>query len=270
MENFTRTFPEELRMLCDLRAELEIFAVRQICQKKNIKDTVHDLLIPLLNRMENAARNQNYAYFMREDQALHQTIIELANLPALKSAWEIVWGTLAQFHHESFAQYWPDLRPIMREHEYLIKTICALDLSAAEDGIRNHLQAIWFRIAAKEDEKEPKMSPMARANSHIAFNLQHPLTLNQVASEVAFISPGHLSRLFKERYGKNFQLYVQELRLDKAATLLKQTTLPIASIAHRVGYQDVSRFGQHFKRRFGMTPGKWKKKQISNRDNPCE
>ena len=34
----------------------------------------------------------------------------------------------------------------------------------------------------------------------------------------------------------------------------KTSTLTVAEIAWRVGYQDLSRFGQHFKRKFAMTP----------------
>jgi AraC-like DNA-binding protein len=32
----------------------------------------------------------------------------------------------------------------------------------------------------------------------------------------------------------------------------------VARIARRVGYQDVSRFGQHFKRQFNKTPVAWR------------
>ncbi|WP_233231647.1 helix-turn-helix domain-containing protein [Tichowtungia aerotolerans] len=244
-------------MLCDLRAELEIFAVRQIC-KKNDRAWVEAQFTPILKRLLKATKEHDSAAFTKEDQVLHKTIIELANLPVLKSIWETVWETLARFHRESFSKYWPDLRILMREHEYLINTICSCDLSAAEDGVRNHLQAIWFRIAQKEDETQLQTSPLSRAVSYISFNLQHPLILNQIAGEIAFTSAGHLSKLFKDRYGKSFQSYVQEMRLDKAATLLQQTDLPISTIAHRVGYQDISRFGQHFKRRFEKTPNQWR------------
>jgi AraC-like DNA-binding protein len=258
MKSIDLSSPDNLRMLCDLRAELEVFSVRQICRKSDGKEKVAAQLLPILNRLKKATQDQNYADFMQEDQVLHRTIIELSDAPALKAIWQTVWETVAQFHRESFDQYWPDLRVLMREHEYLVNTICSMDLSAAEDGIRNHLQAIWFRIANRGDEQQPQTSPLARADSYVAFNLQHSLTLKQVAAEVAFTSAGHLSKLFKARYGKSFQLYVQEMRLDKAASLLQHTVLPVSTIASRVGYQDVSRFGQHFKRQFGITPNKWR------------
>ncbi|MEM7498500.1 MAG: helix-turn-helix domain-containing protein [Pseudomonadota bacterium] len=39
-----------------------------------------------------------------------------------------------------------------------------------------------------------------------------------------------------------------------AQLLLRTTALPVAEIAWRAGYQEVSRFGRHFKRHAGITP----------------
>lgn len=87
-----------------------------------------------------------------------------------------------------------------------------------------------------------------------AFRSGCPLKLSEVAARIAFTSPGNLSRLFRRHHGLGFQAYLQKLRLEKAAEHLATTRLPVARIARRVGYGDVSRFGQHFKRRFGRTP----------------
>lgn len=60
-------------------------------------------------------------------------------------------------------------------------------------------------------------------------------------------SPGHLSRLCRKRYGMSFQAY-----------LPKTTQLLVSDVAKRVGYRDVSRFGQHFKRHHGQTPSEFR------------
>jgi AraC-like DNA-binding protein len=36
--------------------------------------------------------------------------------------------------------------------------------------------------------------------------------------------------------------------------------MPVARIARRVGYRDLSRFGLHFKRRFGAPPARWRQR----------
>ena len=55
-----------------------------------------------------------------------------------------------------------------------------------------------------------------------------------------------------------FQGFLQNMRMEKAAELLSQTGLSVGRVAQRVGYRDLSRFGQHFKRKYGHAPLKWK------------
>ena len=43
-----------------------------------------------------------------------------------------------------------------------------------------------------------------------------------------------------------------------AGVLLKTTRLPVAEVALRVGYDDPSRFGRHFKRAFSATPAQYR------------
>jgi transcriptional regulator GlxA family with amidase domain len=73
-----------------------------------------------------------------------------------------------------------------------------------------------------------------------------------------FTSAGNLSRLFRTRHGVSFLTYLQRLRIEKAAELLSSTRLAVASVARRVGYRYVFRFGQHFRRYHGETPGEWR------------
>ena len=99
-------------------------------------------------------------------------------------------------------------------------------------------------------------------DSHLAFRLHCPLKLTEVARKIAFTSVGNLSRLFRQHRGLSFQAYLQKLRLEKAAELLRSTRLSISRVSKRVGYRDVSRFGQHFKRQYGRTPGEWRPRAI--------
>ena len=129
------------------------------------------------------------------------------------------------------------------------------DPIAAEDAARSHIEAVWYRLAEQHDTAGvPSADALQRATAHVAFRMHCPLRLTEVAHQVAFTSPGNLSRLFRQHHGVSFQGYLQKVRLEKAAELLRSTRLPVARIARRVGYRDVSRFGQHFKRRFQVSP----------------
>ena len=65
-----------------------------------------------------------------------------------------------------------------------------------------------------------------------------------------------LVRAQAERRGgpMTFADTVRRLRLAQAGKLLRGTTLPVAAIAHRVGYANLSNFNRQFRAHHGHTP----------------
>lgn len=253
---------DELRRLSELRSLLEGFAARHAASRAASSPEQLKQLRRHLKQLTQALRMRDYAAFREADLALHETLIEMAQVPQLQAAWRLAWDGLLHFHGQGFEDYFPDARVLADEHEHLVETIALGDPAAAEDAARSHVEAVWFRVAEKtRAATEPSGDPLQRAMAHLAFRLHSPLKLTEVARQIAFTSPGNLSRLFRQQHGLSFQGYLQKLRLEKAAELLATTHLPVARIAKRVGYRDVSRFGQHFKRRFQATPAEHRKTQ---------
>lgn len=245
----------ELRRLSELRSVLEGFTARHAATHAAASPEKLKQLRSILKRLTKAVRARDYAAFREADLELHETIVSLASVPMLQDTWRAVWNGLLAFHKQGFDDYFPDARVLAEEHEHLVETIALGDPTAAEDAARSHVEAVWFRLAEQSAfTTDREGDPLPRATAHLAFRLHCPLKLTEVASKIAFTSPGNLSRLFRQQHGLSFQAYLQRLRVEKAAELLRTTRLPIARIAKRVGYRDVSRFGQHFKRRFEATP----------------
>lgn len=255
MESYS---PQEFRKLSALRAQLESFAAREAAAHARDEAGMLSDLHTTLARLKNAVRQGHYEAFRAADSRLHEVIVEMARVPLLLEVWRQVWDGLIAFHHQAFKEYFPDLRVLAEEHEYLVASIARGDPNAAEDAARSHVEAVWLRVAERRSDSAPGSGPLQRAVAHMAFRFHAPLRLREVASRVAFTSAGHLSRLFRIHYGQSFQGYLQMLRLEKAAELLRQTQMPVSSICRRVGYRDLSRFGQHFKRRFGKPPLAWR------------
>ena len=63
-----------------------------------------------------------------------------------------------------------------------------------------------------------------------------------------------LSRVIKQKTGKNYQELVREKRLFQAAFLLKNTDKTVDSIANAVGYENIGFFHRIFRETFGMSP----------------
>ncbi|HBK55011.1 MAG TPA: hypothetical protein DDZ76_01785 [Xanthomonadales bacterium] len=68
----------------------------------------------------------------------------------------------------------------------------------------------------------------------------------------------------------SFREILEEVRLAAGLALLQQTYLQIGTIAERVGYQSQSRFGERFKRRFGITPSDLRRTRTGDDPIPAD
>ncbi|MEM8582364.1 MAG: AraC family transcriptional regulator [Pseudomonadota bacterium] len=101
---------------------------------------------------------------------------------------------------------------------------------------------------------------LRRVIDHIQENLSTKLSLEDMA-ELAGMSTYHFARAFKSATGAAPLKYVIAARMDRAKLLLRTTRHTVAEVAYGVGYDDLSRFGQHFKRHVGATPRAFREAQ---------
>jgi YesN/AraC family two-component response regulator len=74
-----------------------------------------------------------------------------------------------------------------------------------------------------------------------------------------------LSKLIKQKTGYTFKELLQGKRFQMAVHLLHDTKLSIEEIALDVGYENQSYFFRQFKKRYGMTPHKYRKEYIKDK-----
>ena len=89
---------------------------------------------------------------------------------------------------------------------------------------------------------------------HYAENL----TLKDL-SEKYYINTAYLGQLFHRQYGQSFKDYLNGIRIEQAARLLKKTDDRIYQIAEQVGYHDIDYFVNRFIAAKGCTPAKYRK-----------
>ena len=75
------------------------------------------------------------------------------------------------------------------------------------------------------------------------------------------LSPAYFSTLFKRETGMGFTAYVTELRMDRAARMLRESDEKTYLIAEQTGYTDPNYFSYVFKKHFGVTPSKYRSGQ---------
>lgn len=115
-------------------------------------------------------------------------------------------------------------------------------------------------------EKLP-LSPMDKKFLKAIFEIANSNLSHQEFGPHSFakemgISRAHLNRKVKKLLGYNTRQLILELRLEKAAKLLKQKGVKISEIAYDVGFSHLSYFAKTFKNKFGKSPGEFRKIHI--------
>lgn len=82
-------------------------------------------------------------------------------------------------------------------------------------------------------------------------------SLGEIASELHY-ELSSLSRLIRQKTGRNYTELVQEKRLSQAAWLLRNTDMGVEEISLFVGYENSSYFHRLFSARFALSPRQYR------------
>jgi len=117
-------------------------------------------------------------------------------------------------------------------------------------------------IREKENEQRQHNHQVIHLlHQYIADNIDKELSLNRL-SEIVFLNPVYLSRLYKMTTGAGLVDYINEVRLKTAKQALIETNAKIHDIARSVGFESPTYFARLFKRNEGMTPQEYREKRL--------
>ena len=94
---------------------------------------------------------------------------------------------------------------------------------------------------------------LLRARDFIDANYEQPLSIADIA-RAAHLSSSHFARQFRAAFGETPHQYLSSRRLERAASLLRNTDYSVASICMSVGFASVGSFTSAFGRAYGLTP----------------
>lgn len=108
-------------------------------------------------------------------------------------------------------------------------------------------------VAKLSRTKQNDLSPnLLRVVRFVKNNLSQDITVDEMAREACF-SKCHFCREFKKATGMPPMHFLSMMRIKRSKEYLRKS-LPVSTIAMKVGFNDLSTFNRHFKKITGQTP----------------
>lgn len=132
----------------------------------------------------------------------------------------------------------------------------------------NSLEEIkdWFiAVALKVNEliKKERINSsrllVEKAKEYVKKNYKdYDISVEKLCSQL-HVSPAYFSTIFKKETDMNFVNYLTAVRLEEAVKLLNTTDDKTYVVATKVGYAEPNYFSYVFKRKFGVSPSRYRK-----------
>ncbi|MGY2284211.1 AraC family transcriptional regulator [Pseudomonas gingeri] len=132
--------------------------------------------------------------------------------------------------------------PLQAEHQLLQAISTLLLRHAGQRPALPHLPRDGQRVAAMQQR--------------LLQDLTEPVSLSELAREVG-LSTFHAARLFTRATGLAPHAWRNQIRLNRALEGLRKG-IAATDVATDSGFADLSHFTRHFKKAFGVPPGRWR------------
>lgn len=187
-------------------------------------------------------------------------------------------ATTHWYYFDRFQRDYPNIH-LKRQH-FIVQAghlFSAASLNSLADLTVYFLQRIYNKLVAMHVERHfsHEVRKAYNSTSFVNEHSQHPdediiqiqvwmqnhfhqsITMEQLAKDFG-LSLRTLNRRFKHATGSTPLNYLQQIRMDEAKDLLKNTNLSIHEIATSVGYNDLSHFNRLFKRLLATSPSQYR------------
>lgn len=138
------------------------------------------------------------------------------------------------------------------------KLLGAQEHAAWRDAARFFGELADLIIEKVEDESGRETSEVVeRVQSYVREHIDGDLSLARL-SEIVFLTPFYLSRLYKQQTGRSLTDYITEVKLGMAKEMLVSTNRKIYEIGIHLGFHSSPYFNHFFKKQTNMTPQEYR------------
>jgi AraC-like DNA-binding protein len=121
------------------------------------------------------------------------------------------------------------------------------------------LFALMLRASGDSSAPEPPADKALRAAMvFIRENFGRNISLSDIAA-AAGLGVTRLSQIFRERTGRSPVRALNDIRMEKAAALIRHSDLSVTETAAKLGFSSVHYFSRAFKKSHGLSPADFRK-----------
>ena len=116
----------------------------------------------------------------------------------------------------------------------------------------------YIRQCLREQESRRSSELVQRIVQYLEENYAQNITLSSL-EDAFFFNASYISRVFKQKTGKNYSDYLLGIRLEHAKELLRSSSHSIAYISDTTGFGNSKYFSKIFKEKVGMQPVQYRR-----------
>lgn len=156
------------------------------------------------------------------------------------------------------------IRNIVSEQQSLPVDNIQFDIETSNENTLQTKPKVLNGILANVDISKEHPA-IARAITFIFDNFKSDISMQDL-SGASYVSPSHLSSLFKERFNLSFKKVLMHIRIEEAKRVLsKHPQRQVTLICTDSGFSDLSHFEKTFKKYVGLSPSVYRKTMHTKR-----
>lgn len=162
-----------------------------------------------------------------------------------------IYKIVKEYNLQNENQIWGPLKKLMED---------TVHWNIKENSIEKDCYVICSRISSCISQKRENAAKLLikEAKKYIEEHYgESDLSVEKICSRL-HVSQSYFSTLFRKETGISYVQYLTEVRMANAIMLLQETDYKTYIISKMVGYDDPNYFSHVFKRRFGMSPVKYR------------
>lgn len=236
-------------------------AALKLCRETDFDLIFTDIKMPgmsgleMLDKLDSSCRQivivSGYADFSYAQHAIQRGVADYLLKPVspakIRQALERAEQNLRGVKRSCLVRYLQEYPFLEKEHRRWLRQRLNLD---------GDVFVLWGRGSASGEDSESGWA-VRLVKQFVRENYVSEISLKSL-SEITYLHPNYLSKIFKQETGENISDYILRFRIEKAKELLRDPSLKIYEVAEKTGFHASKYFASVFKAEVGVTPSEFR------------